>query len=305
MNNKKLFLIDTYTILYQGYYAYIKNPLFTSQGINTSPIIHFTYFLINTLNEEKPSYMAAFFDTSRKTFRKKEYPKYKAHRKKTPRDISIAMPYVVNILKSFRISSFYAKDGYEADDLIGTIAKKAEKKGYMIYIITLDKDFSQLVTKNIQIYRPPFKGNPKKILGIEEIKEKFGVIEPKQVIDLWSMMGDSSDNIPGLPGIGEKYARKFIQKYGSIEKFLNSTHDLSGKIKKNIEKNKELGLLSKRLVTIVTNVPFFYFQEEKFYVKKPNWNSIKKIFCELEFKRLLKKAYQYKKKEWENNPSHS
>ncbi|WP_113738299.1 5'-3' exonuclease [Blattabacterium clevelandi] len=293
MNNKKLFLIDTYTILYQGYYAYIKNPLCTSKGLNTSPILNFTYLLINTLNEEKPSYMAAIFDSSKKTIRKKEYHKYKAHRKKTPKDISIAIPYVINILKSFRISFFYAKYGYEADDLIGTIAKKAEKKGYIIYIITLDKDFCQLVTKNIKIYRPPFKGNPKKILGIEEIKEKFGVKKPKQVIDLWSMMGDHSDNIPGLPGIGEKNARKFIKKYGSLEKFLNSTHDLSGKIKKNIEQNKELGFLSKRLATIVTNIPLFYFHDEKFYIKKPNWNSIEKIFLELEFRILLKKAYQY------------
>ncbi|AWU43195.1 5'-3' exonuclease [Blattabacterium punctulatus] len=293
MNNKKLFLIDTYTILYQGYYAYINNPLCTSKGLNTSPILNFTYLLINTLNEEKPSYMAAIFDSSKKTIRKKEYHKYKANRKKTPKDISIAIPYVINILKSFSISFFYAKYGYEADDLIGTIAKKAEKKGYIIYIITLDKDFCQLVTKNIKIFRPPFKGNPKKILGIEEIKEKFGVKNPKQVIDLWSMMGDNSDNIPGLPGIGEKNARKFIQKYGTLENFLNSTHDLSGKIKKNIEENKELGFLSKRLVTIVTNIPLFYFHDEKFYIKKPNWNSIEKIFLELEFRILLKKAYQY------------
>ncbi|WP_185873607.1 5'-3' exonuclease [Blattabacterium cuenoti] len=306
---KKLFLIDAYTILYQGYYALIKKPLFTSNGLNTSPIINFTYFLIHTLNEEKPSYMSVIFDHSQKnTFRKKEYHPYKANRKKTPKDIYISIPYIKKILKSFKISFFHAKEGYEADDLIGTIAKKAEKKGYIIYIISLDKDFFQLITKNIQIYRPPFKGNPKKILGIDEIKEKFGINKPKQIIDLWSMMGDSSDNIPGLPGIGEKNAIKFIKKYGSIENFLKSTHDLSGKMKKNIEKNKELGFLSKRLATIVTNIPLVSFQEKKFYIKTPQWNSIKKIFCQLEFKRLLKSAYKYfiyKKKEnantkWDN-----
>ncbi len=291
--NKKLFLIDAYTILYQGYYATIKNPLFTSNGINTSPIMNFTHLLMKILNDEKPSYMAAIFDTNQETFRKKKYHKYKAHRKKTPKDIFLSIPYLMKILKAFRIFFIHAKCGYEADDVIGTIAKKAEKKGYIVYITTLDKDFCQLVTKNIKIYRPPFKGNPKKVLGIKEIKEKFGVKYPEQIIDLWSMMGDSSDNIPGLPGIGEKNAIKFIQKYGSIEKLFNSTHDLRGKMKINVETNKELGFLSKKLATIVTNVPIFSFQEKRFFVKKPNWNSIEKTFLELEFKRLLKSAYQY------------
>ncbi|WP_185856479.1 5'-3' exonuclease [Blattabacterium cuenoti] len=295
-NNKKLFLIDAYTILYQGYYAYIKNPLFTSKGLNTSPLINFTSLLMKILNEEKPSYMSIIFDTSQETFRKQEYCQYKAHRKEIPKAISISIPYLMRILKSFRISFLHAQYGYEADDLIGTIAKKAEKKGYSIYITTLDKDFFQLVTENIKIYRPPFKGNPKKVLGIKEINEKFGIQSPEQVIDLWSMMGDSSDNIPGLPGIGEKNARKFIQKYGSLEKLFNSTHDLSGKIKKNIELNKKLGFLSKKLVTIVTNVPVDSFHEKKLLVKKPNWNSIEKIFSELEFRKLLKTAYQYCKK---------
>ncbi|ACY40340.1 DNA polymerase I [Blattabacterium sp. (Blattella germanica) str. Bge] len=295
-NNKKLFLIDAYPLIYQSYYAYINKPLLTSKGLNTSPIINFTYFLIKTLNDEKPSYMATIFDDNQEiSFRKKEYYKYKAHRKKIPEAICIAIPYIRKILKTFQISCLHAKNGYEADDIIGTIAKKAENKGYIIYIITLDKDFFQLVTENIKVYIPPFKGNPKKIFGIEEIKEKFGVNHPKQVIDLWSMMGDPSDNIPGLPGIGEKNAKKFIQKYGSIEKLLNSTHDLKGKIQKNLEKNKNLGLLSKKLITIVTDIPLFSFHEEKFHVKKPNWLSIKKIFEELEFIRLLKKAHEYYK----------
>ncbi|WP_341660495.1 5'-3' exonuclease H3TH domain-containing protein [Blattabacterium cuenoti] len=294
--NKKLFLIDAYPLIYQSYYAYKHHPLFTSKGLNTSPIINFTYFLMNTLNNEKPSYMATIFDASQgSSFRKKEYDKYKAHRNKTPEAIFESIPYIIKILKTFQISFFYAPNGYEADDFIGTIAKKAENKGYVIYIITLDKDFFQLITENIKVYIPPFKGKPKKILGIEEIKKKFGVNHPKQIIDLWSMMGDPSDNIPGLPGVGKINAIKFIQKYGSIEKLLNSTHDLNGKIQKNIEKNKDLGILSKKLITIVTNIPFFSFHEEKFYVKKPNWRSIKKIFCELEFIKLLKKAHEYYK----------
>ncbi|WP_185871399.1 5'-3' exonuclease [Blattabacterium cuenoti] len=295
-NNKKLFLIDAYPLIYQSYYAYRHNHLFTSTRLNTSPIVNFTYFLINILNNEKPSYMAIIFDPSIGiSFRKKEYDNYKAHRTKTPEAIYMAIPYIIKILKTFQISFFYAPNGYEADDFIGTIAKEAENKGYIIYIITLDKDFFQLITENIKVYIPPFKGKKKKILGIEEIKKKFGVNHPKQIIDLWSMMGDPSDNIPGLPGIGIKNAIKFIQKYGSIEKLLNSTHDLNGKIKKNIEKNKKLGILSKKLITIVTNIPSFSFHEEKFYIKKPNWCSIKKIFQELEFIKLLKKAHEYYK----------
>ncbi|QIK16694.1 DNA polymerase I [Blattabacterium sp. DPU] len=293
-NNKKLFLIDAYPLIYQSYYAYKHNPLFTSKGLNTSPIINFTYLLMNILNHEKPSHIAIIFDDNQETsFRKKEYEKYKAHRKKTPEAICMAIPYIINILKTFQISFCYANNGYEADDFIGTIARKAENKGYIVYIITLDKDFFQLITENVKVYIPPFKGNTKKIWGIEEIQKKFGVNHPKQVIDLWSMMGDPSDNIPGLPGIGIKNAIKFVQKYGTIEKLLNSTHDLNGKIKENIEKNKNLGLLSKKLITIVTNIPFFSFHEEKFYVKKPNLHSIKKIFGELEFIRLLKKAHEY------------
>lgn len=293
MNNKKLFLIDAFPFIYQSYYAYKKNPLFTSKGLETSPIMNFISLLINTLNNEKPSYMAIVFDTNQKTFRKKEYSKYKAHRKVTPEAINIAIPHIINILKTFRIHFIHAIKGYEADDIIGTIANIAENKGYIIYIMTLDKDFYQLVTKNIKIYIPPFKGNTKKILGIKEIIERFEVSYPKQVIDLWSMMGDYSDNIPGLPGIGKITATKFIKKYGSIEKLFDSTHELKGTLQKNIENNKHLGLLYKKLITIVTTIPVLSFQDEKFYIKKPKWNSIKKIFFELEFKKLLKIAYQY------------
>ncbi|WP_185876587.1 5'-3' exonuclease [Blattabacterium cuenoti] len=293
-NNKKLFLIDAYPLIYQSYYTYIKKPLFTSKGINTSPIINFISLLIRILNNENPSHMAIIFDNNKEIyFRKKEYFKYKAHRKKTPKEIYIAIPYIIKILKTFQIAYFHSSNGYEADDFIGTIAKKAESKGYIIYIITLDKDFFQLITKNIKVYIPPFKGKKRKIFGIKEIKKKYGLIYPRQIIDLWSMMGDPSDNIPGLPGIGQKNATKFLQKYGSIEKFLNSTHDLSGKIKINVEKNKDLGFLFKKIITIITDIPFFSFHEKKFYIKRPNWNSIKKIFIELEFKRLLEVVRKY------------
>ncbi|WP_185882203.1 5'-3' exonuclease [Blattabacterium cuenoti] len=294
MNNKKLFLIDAYTIIYRGYYANIKKPFFTSKGLNTSSILYFTYLLIKTLNEDKPSYMSVVFDTYQQTFRKKEYNQYKNNRKKTPKEILIGIPYIKEILKSFNIYFLDAKHGYEADDFIGTIAKQAEKKGYIVYIVSLDKDFCQLVTNNIKIYRIPFKGQPKTILGVNEVLDKFGIKNTKQVIDLLGMMGDSSDNIPGLPGIGEKHAKKFIKQYDNIENFFTSINDLPpGKMKKNLELNKQLGFLSKKLATIVTDIPYIYFKEENFYVPKPNWDAIKKIFLFLEFKKLLKYAYQY------------
>ncbi|WP_185855288.1 5'-3' exonuclease [Blattabacterium cuenoti] len=295
-NHKKLFLIDAYTLIYQSYYAYIKTPLFTSSGLNTSPIMNFTHFLINTLYNENPKYMAVVFDTNQVTFRKIKYEKYKKNRKKMPKAIEIAVPYIARILESFKIPLFYSKHGYEADDIIGTIAKIAEKKGYIVYIISLDKDFFQLATENINIYIPPFKGNSKKILGIEDIKKKFDINHPKQIIDLFSMIGDPSDNIPGLPGIGKKTANFFVKKYGSIENLLHSIHDLNGKMKENVKKNKKLGLLCKKLVTIITNVPFVTFNEKKFYIVKPNWNEIERIFKILEFSRLLKIAYLYFKK---------
>ncbi|WP_185873042.1 5'-3' exonuclease [Blattabacterium cuenoti] len=299
MNNKKeLFLIDAFPIIYQSYYAYIKNPLFTSFGLNTSPIVNFTNFLIKILNEKNPSYMGVIFDGGKKNFRNKKYKKYKKNRKKTPIEIILSIPYIIKILKAFKILYINSNNGYEADDIIGTIANKAENCGYTVYIISLDKDFLQLITKNIKVYLPPFRGKKSKILEIDDIRKKFDVEHPKQLIDLWSMMGDSSDNIPGLPGIGEKNAKKFIKKYGTIEKLLNSvdSDNFNKNIKKKIETNKDIGFLSKQLVTIVTNIPNIKFNENEFFLKNPNFFSIKNIFKELEFFTLFKKAYRYYKK---------
>ncbi|WP_185864797.1 5'-3' exonuclease [Blattabacterium cuenoti] len=293
---KKLFLIDAFSIIYQSYYAYNKNPLLTSFGLNTSPIIKFMYLLMDLLMEENSNYMAVIFDSNQENFRKKKYEKYKANRKKTPIAIQIAIPYILKILKAFKILFIYSNHGYEADDIIGTISHKAENKGYIVYIISLDKDFLQLVTNNIKVYFPPFKGNPKKILEINDVKNKFGIDHPKQVIDLWSMMGDYSDNIPGLPGIGEKNAKKFLKKFGSIEELFNSINQLDKKIGEKIRSYKKMGLLFKQLITIHTNIPYFNFNEKDFYIKKPTLYSIQKIFEELEFRRLLKKVYQYYKK---------
>ncbi|WP_185877665.1 5'-3' exonuclease [Blattabacterium cuenoti] len=298
MNNKKeLFLIDAFPIIYQSYYAYIKNPLFTSFGLNTSPIVNFTKFLINLLNIENPSYMGVVFDgNKKKNFRKKKYNEYKKNRKKTPVEIILSIPYIIQILKSFQILSIHSDHGYEADDVIGTIASQAENCGYTVYIISLDKDFLQLITKNIKVYIPPFRGKKKKILKINDVIKKFNVESPKQLIDLWAMMGDPTDGIPGLPGIGEKNAKKFIKKYGTIEKLFNSIKNFNKNIKKKIEINKDIGLLSKQLVTIVTNIPNIKFNENEFFIKDPNFDSIKNIFNKLEFFSLLKKAYKYYKK---------
>lgn len=293
-NKKILFLIDAYPIIYQGFYAMKKNPLITSSGINTSPIVNFTFFLIKILNKYNPNYMAVIFDGEKKTFRKNKYKKYKLNRKKTPKDIFISISYIIKILKSLNIHFVHSANGYEADDIIGTFSKIAENKGYTVFIVSLDKDFLQLVTKNIKIFKPPFKKNPKEIIGIEDVKKKYGVNHPKQIIDLWSMMGDKSDNIPGIPGIGEKFAKKFIKKYGDIEKLLKSIDELNGKLKEKIEKNKKLGFLSKELITIKTNVPNIYFDKNIFSIKNPCWKSIKKIFKKLEIKKFLfSKVYQY------------
>ncbi|WP_185877137.1 5'-3' exonuclease [Blattabacterium cuenoti] len=294
--NKKLFLIDAFPIIYQGFYALKKNPLFTSFGLNTSPIINFTHFIINILNEENPKYMAIIFDGNQISFRKKIYKEYKSNRKKTPIEINISIPYINKILKAFQIFFIYSNYGYEADDIIGTIAKKAENKDYNVYILSSDKDFLQLVTNNIKIYIPSSKNKPKKILGLNEIKSDFGVNDPKQMIDLFSMMGDYSDNIPGLPGIGKKNAIKFVNKYGSIEGLFHSINELNKNLKKKIEFNKEIGLLYKKLITINTNISYINFCEKKFCIKNPIFTEVKNIFKELEFRMLFNKFCQYYKK---------
>lgn len=280
---KRLFLLDAYALIFRGYYAFIKNPRINSKGMDTSAIMGFTNSLLDVIKREKPDYLAVCFDKGGSVARTEVFPEYKANRQETPEAIRIAVPYIEQILKAMNIPAVI-KEGYEADDIIGTLAKKAEKEGYQTFMVTPDKDFAQLVSENIFMYRPRFGGGYE-TWGIPEVQEKFGVERPEQVIDFLGMMGDSVDNIPGLPGVGEKTAKKFLAAYGSMEGLFANTHELKGKMKEKVEASQELGLLSKELATIMLDVPVEFHQED-FEMCMPNIDETKAIFTELEFRRL-------------------
>ena len=280
---KRLFLLDAFALIFRGYYAFIKNPRINSKGLDTSAILGFTNSLLDVIKREKPDHLAVCFDRGGSLARTEIFPEYKANRQETPEAIKIAVPIIETILKAMKIPAVVL-EGYEADDIIGTIAKKAEKEGYTTFMVTPDKDFAQLVSENIFMYRPRFGGGYE-TWGTTEVQEKFGVERPEQVIDFLGMMGDSVDNIPGLPGVGEKTAKKFIAQYGSMENLFENTNDLKGKMKEKVEASIELGLLSKELATIMLDVPV-EFHEEKFKMCMPDIEATKEIFTELEFRRL-------------------
>lgn len=289
-DDKRLFLLDAYALIFRGYYAFIKNPRINSKGQNTSAIMGFVNSLLDVINREKPTHLAVVFDVGEPTIRTEHFPEYKANRDETPEAIKKGVPYIQDIIRAMNIPVLYS-NGYEADDVIGTLAKKAEQKGYTTYMVTPDKDFAQLVSENIKMYRPPAFGKGVEIWGPEEVKAKFEIDDPMQVIDFLGMMGDSVDNIPGLPGVGEKTAKKFLKEYGSLENLLANTADLKGKMKENIENNKELGILSKQLATIDTNAPV-EFNDEDLKMEKPDVQKIRDIFEDLEFRRLLENFYR-------------
>jgi DNA polymerase I len=281
---KKLFLIDAYALIFRGYYAFIKNPRINSKGMDTSAVLGFMNSLLDLIKRENPENLAVAFDKGGSSDRLEIFQEYKANRNETPDAIKIAVPYIQEILKAMRIP-ILIKSGYEADDIIGTVAKNAEKNNYEVFMVTPDKDFAQLVSENIFMYRPARMGNGIEIWGVKEVQEKFEITDPLQVIDFLGMMGDSVDNIPGLPGVGEKTAKKFLTEYGSIEKLLENTDKIKGKLKEKIEQNKEKGLLSKKLATIMLDVPIDYdFASFKF--KNPDVSKIKEIFGDLEFRRM-------------------
>ncbi|MEQ6123722.1 DNA polymerase I [Pseudotenacibaculum sp. MALMAid0570] len=282
-DKKRLFLLDAYALIFRGYYAFIKNPRINSKGMDTSAILGFTNSLLDVIKRERPDHLAVCFDKGGSVARTEVFPEYKANRQETPEAIKIAVPYIEKILKAMNIPAI-VKEGYEADDIIGTLAKKAEKEGYQTYMVTPDKDFAQLVSENIFMYRPRFGGGYE-TWGIPEVQEKFGVERPEQVIDFLGMMGDSVDNIPGLPGVGEKTAKKFLAAYGSMEGLFANIHELKGKMKEKVEASQDLGLLSKDLATIMLDVPVD-FHEEDFEMCLPNIDETKTIFNELEFRRL-------------------
>ncbi|NAW51062.1 DNA polymerase I [Elizabethkingia argentiflava] len=288
--DKRLFLIDAYAMIFRGYYALIRSPRLTSKGINTSAIFGFTNSLIELIKREKPTHLAVVFDVGGKTLRHDDFEDYKANRSETPEAIKIAIPYIHRILQAMHIP-ILGLEGYEADDIIGTLSHKAEKEGYFVFMVTPDKDFGQLVTQRVKIYKPGLKGGDIEIIGVEEVKEKYQIQDPKQVIDFLAMMGDSVDNIPGLEGVGEKTAKKFLQEYGSIENLLTNTANLKGKLKEKVEASAERGLLSKKLATILTDAPIEFHQEE-YDVDIPDFEKVKEIFEELEFRRLYETMYR-------------
>ncbi|MDA8993590.1 DNA polymerase I, partial [Flavobacteriaceae bacterium] len=253
-NQKRLFLLDAFALIFRGYYAFIKNPRINSKGMDTSAIMGFTNSLLDVIKRERPDHLAVCFDKGGSVSRSEMFSDYKANRDETPEAIRIAIPYIQQILEAMHIP-VVEKEGYEADDIIGTLAKQAEKEGYQVFMVTPDKDFAQLVSENIFMYRPARMGNGIEIWGIPEVLEKFEIDRPEQVIDYLGMMGDAVDNIPGLPGVGEKTAKKFLKEYGSMENLLENTYEIKGKLREKIEANKELGLLSKELAKILLDVP--------------------------------------------------
>lgn len=283
-DHKRLFLLDAYALIFRGYYAFIKNPRINSKGMDTSAIMGFTNSLLDVIKRERPDHLAVCFDKGGSYSRKELFSDYKVNREETPEPISLAVPYIQELLKAMHIP-VVVKEGYEADDIIGTLAKQAEKEGYKIFMVTPDKDFAQLVSENIFMYRPARMGNDIEIWGIPEVKQKFDVEYPQQVIDYLGMMGDAVDNIPGLPGVGDKTAKKLLKIYGSMEGLLKNAHEVKGKLGEKIQANKEQGVLSKKLATIILDVPVA-FDAKKYKLIKPNYSKVDIIFRELEFRRI-------------------
>ena len=291
MSQKRLYLLDAYALIFRGYFAFIKNPRINSKGMDTSAIMGFMNALMDVIKREKPDHLAVAFDKGGSDIRNEMFPEYKANRDATPEAIKIAVPYIQALLKAMHIPIVEVA-GFEADDLIGTIAKQAEKEDFQVFMVTPDKDFAQLVSENIFMYKPARMGNGIEIWGIPEVLEKFEITNPLQVIDFLGMMGDSADNIPGLPGVGEKTAKKFLAEYGSMEKLLDSTHELKGKLKENIEANNELGLLSKRLAAILLDCPVT-FDAKDFELSKPDVEKTDALFQELEFRQMKAQFDKY------------
>ena len=283
-NSKNLFLLDAYALIYRGYYAFIKNPRINSKGTDTSAILGFTNSLFEIIRTQNPDYLAVAFDKGGSITRSEMFEEYKSNRDKTPEPILVAIPYIKEILEGMKIP-ILEKEGFEADDIIGTVAKDAEESNFKVYMVTPDKDFAQLVSDNIFLCKPARMGNSMEIWGVDEVKDKFEVESPDQVIDYLGMMGDSVDNIPGLPGVGDKTAKKFIKQYGSLENLLQNAHEVTGKLGEKIIENKELGVLSKKLAKIILDVPVDYNLDE-FKLSDPDKEIVLKVFDELEFRRI-------------------
>lgn len=284
MSQKKLFLLDAFALIYRAYFAFSNNHRVNSKGLNTSAMFGFTNTLLEVLKKEKPTHMAVVFDTAASTFRHDAFQDYKAHRQEVPEDITLSIPYVKRLIRGFCIP-VVELDGYEADDIIGTFSCQAEKAGFETFMMTPDKDYGQLVSDHVHIYKPARLGNGAEIIGVKEVCEKYGITHPKQVIDILGLMGDAVDNIPGIPGVGEKTAIALVQQFGSIENLLENTSQLKGKLKEKVENNRDIAILSKQLATIHCTVPVD-FNEEDMKMCDPDKDALRELFLELEFRRL-------------------
>jgi len=300
MNNKKLILIDAYSVIYRAYYAFKNNPIINSKNLNTSAIYGFGNLLIEVLKNEKPSHVCVAFDTADPTFRHIEFVSYKANRESMPEEISLAIPYIFEFLKKINIKTL-SVSGFEADDIIGTLAKKAEKNGFTVYIMTTDKDFGQLVSDKIFVYQSGKFGSAANLIGVKEVCEKYEIQNPNQLIDILGLWGDASDNIPGVPGIGEVKAKKLIQQFGSIENLLKNIDQIENiKVRKIIEENIENAIFSKKLVTIETSMNID-FKEDDYKWVLPDPEPIKEFFKELEFKTFAKRYFDTFYQNYKNN----
>ena len=252
--SKKLFLLDAYALVFRAYYALIRNPRITSKGRNTNAQFGFTNTILELINNQKPTHMAVCFDTHAPTERHTDFADYKANRQETPEDISSAVPDIKRIIEGLNIPVI-AIDGYEADDVIGALAKKAEKEGYEVYMVTPDKDYGQLVSENIKIYKPPYQGGKFEILGPAEVCAKWDISNVSQVIDILGLMGDAVDNIPGIKGVGEKTAAKLLKEYNTLENILENADNIKGALGEKVRAGKADAIMSKKLATIINNVP--------------------------------------------------
>jgi DNA polymerase-1 len=289
MADKKLFLLDAMALIYRAHFAFSKNPRINSKGRNTGAVLGFTNSLLDVINKEAPTHLAVAFDTHAPTFRHKLFESYKATRQEQPEDIEFAIPVIKELVEAFRIPVLEL-DGYEADDIIGTIAKKAASEGFVVYMMTPDKDYSQLVDETIFLYKPAYMGNAVDILGVEEVLKKFEIGKVDQVRDILGLMGDSVDNVPGIPGVGSKTAVKFIREFGSIENLIKNTDQIQGKLKEKVEEYANQAILSKELVTIDVNVPIS-FDLDKMRFSEPDKDRLKVIFEELEFRTLARRIF--------------
>lgn len=289
-DEKKLFLLDAFALIYRAYYSFISNPRISSKGFNTSAMFGFTNTLFDLIKKENPTHIAVVFDPpsgDQKNFRVEQYAEYKANREAMPEDIARSIPYIKAIVEGFNIPALEV-EGFEADDVIGTLAKKAARKGYTVYMMTPDKDYGQLVEEHIFMYKPARSGGDIEIMGVKEICHKYGIERPDQVIDILGMMGDAVDNIPGIPGVGEKTAIKFVQQFDTMEGLYENLDQLKGKMREKVEANKALAFMSKELATIILDVPI-ELNEEALIREEPNQEKLIEIFTELEFKTLAKR----------------